>query len=537
MNCVIAYYCIVTFFVLFSSPVVVVADQGSNTLLEQEHDSSSASRALAKTPIFTCPKKGHHGGHIKFHGVRSRPKKRLYKHRKSLLTIGEIAKKRGFTILEKALTVTGLFKTVHDPHADLTVFAPTDTAFKHLGEAKLKELFAKPELLKKIIKYHVVDCTVTSKSIAAMKTSHIRLPTLSGYFLHVILKLRRIFVKGDGNGHKYLPRVIKKDIKAKNGVIHVIDKVLLPRYFPPHLPTITKWARTNKSLRTLVRFLDVTGLADAAGDANNELTVFAPTNRAFKKLGKDKLNYLLSNPHILKAVLNYHIAGKTTITSEMLFKINSVPTLLKDQYFGKDQCFGVTHKKKKVFLKGKANPRHFKINAVDRKASNGVVHVIDQVLMPTLPIYATFALNGYSLLTKLLKDAGLAAILNDLNQKVNLYTVFAPTDAAFQALGQPKLNDVLADKELLKKILSTHVVVHVVKPGSTAALPTAPASLTTLSGSIIEVYEGERDGVLGLLAKGPGNQFPGKVGAAYVDATYVHATNGFIYGIDHVLLP
>ena len=544
MNCVIAYYCIVTFFVLFSSPGVVVANHDA-TLLEQEHDSSSASRTLATTTIFTCPNKDEHrellwrrnSDRINEHkeryrkwrnGVRRRPKKRLYKHRKkTMTTIGEIAKKRGFTMLVKALTATGLWETVLEPFADLTLFAPTDRAFNNLGDEKLKELFDKPELLKQILLYHVVGCTVTSRNIAAMKRSHITVPTLSGdNTLEVIVRLRRIFVKGDGNNRNNIPRVIKRDTRATNGVIHVIDEVLLPRPSAADLPTIAKLAQSNKRLRTLVKALGVTGLVNAAGDANSELTVFAPTNRAFKRLGKDNLNYLLNNPEILKAVLNYHIAGETTITSEMLVKMDSVQTLLKDQ------SFGVTQKNNEVFLKGNANTRYFKIKAVDRKASNGIVHVIDRVLMPTLPICATAALNGYSLLTKALKKTDLSAILNDMNQRVNLYTVFAPTDAAFQALGQTKLNDVLADKELLTKILSTHVVVRDVKLDSTAALTTAPVSLTTMSGSTIEVYEGERNGVFALLAKGPSNQYPAKVVATDVDAT-----NGIIYGIDQVLLP
>ena len=543
MNCVIAYYCIVTLFVLFSSPGVVVPNHDA-TLLEQEHD-SSASRALATTTMLTCPNKDEHrellrrrnSDRINEHkeryrksrnGVRRHPKKRLYKHRKKTMrTIGEIAKKRGFTMLVRALTATGLWETVLEPSADLTLFAPTDRAFNNLGDEKLKELFDKPELLKKILLYHVVGCTVTSRNIAAMKTSHITVPTLSGdSTLELILRFRRIFVKGDGNNRKNLPRVIKRDTRATNGVIHVIDEVILPRPSAADLPTITKLAQSNKRLRTLVKALDVTGLVNAAGDANSELTVFAPTDRALKRLGKDNLNYLLNNPEILKSVLNYHIAGETTITSEMLVKMDSVQTLLKDQ------SFGVTQKNNEVFLKGNANTRYFKIKAVDRKASNGVVHVIDRVLMPTLPICATAALNGYSLLTKALKETDLSAILNDMNQRVNLYTVFAPTDAAFQALGQTKLNDIFADKELLRQILSTHVVVRDVKLDSTAALTTAPVSLTTMSGSMIEVYQGERNGVYALLAKGPSNQYPAKVVATDVDAT-----NGIIYGVDQVLLP
>ena len=513
MNCRIAYW-IVTCYLWVCAPVYVVADHDA-ALLEEEHD-SSPSRALST--MFTCPDDKHR--ELGSRKGRRHEKKHEYKYHKSLKTIGELVKRSGFNILVKTLPSTDLLHTVLDPSVDFTFFAPTDMAFKKLGAEKLKELFDTPAILKEVLLNHVVGCSVTSRDLAALM-SPITVPTLfENSSLEVIVRgRRRLFVKGDGNKGKNVPRVINADVMASNGVIHVIDEVILPA---PVLPTITELAQSTKRLRTLVDALKRTGQVTATTDPNSELTVFAPIEKAFEKLGKDNLDYLFNNPEILKMILLYHIA-KGTITSEMLIKMDSVETLL-------DQSFGVTQNKNKILLKGIANTKRSKIKKADLEASNGVVHRIHQVLVPILPIGATAALNGFSLLTKALEETGLSDVLNDVNEPFKLYTVFAPTDAAFNALGQKKLNNIFADTEVLKKILLSHVVVDV-KLDRMALLKDVPVSFTSLSDSKINLYQDKRKGVDALLIKCPSNHYPAKV------VTDIDAINGIIHVIEKVLLP
>ena len=513
MNSFIAYW-IVTFYVLVSAPAYVVADHDAS-LMEQEQD-SSASRALST--IFMCPDDEHRQLGSR-RGRRHEKKREDKKHKKRIKTIGEIAVNSGFSILVQALEVTGLLDTVLDPSVDLTVFAPTDMAFSKLGEEKLDELLDTPAVLRETLLYHVVGCTVTSEDLAALK-SPITVPTLSGdSTLEVIVRRGKIFVKGDGNDRKNLPQVVKADVKASNGVIHVIDEAILPG--PSDLPTFTGLGETEKEASRSINALRLSGLENFINDPKNELTIFAPTNEAFERLGQDNLDYVLNNPDILKLIFRYHIA-EGTITSEMLVGMDSVQSLL-------DQSIGVELKRKTVFLQGNRNTELAKVKKVDLRAVNGVAHLIDKVLIPILPIGATAAFSDFSLLTTALEATGLSAVLNDVNKPVTLYTVFAPTDAAFQAIGEKKLNTILGNTKLLKKILLTHVLGDV-RLDSTAVLKAVPVSLTTLSGSEIKVFQGKRK--IGLFIEGPGNRDP-----AEVVATDIDAINGIIHVIDQVLLP
>ena len=133
------------------------------------------------------------------------------------------------------------------------------------------------------------------------------------------------------------PESSRPYVRASNGVIHVIDEVILP---VPGLPTITKLTQSTKRLMTLVASLTCTGLVTTTTDQNSELTVFTPIEKAFEKFGKDNLDYLFNNPEIWKLILLNHIT-KGTITSEMLIKMliemDSIETLL-------DQSLGVTQK-------------------------------------------------------------------------------------------------------------------------------------------------------------------------------------------------
>ena len=121
--------------------------------------------------------------------------------------------------------------------------------------------------------------------------------------------------------------------------------------------------------------------------------------------------------------------------------------------------------------------------------------------------------------------------LNDVNEPFKLYTVFAPTYAAFNALGQKKLNSIFANTKFLKKILLSHIVVDV-KLDHMALLKDVPVSFTMLLDSEINLYQDKRKGVFALLIKCPSNHYPAKV-----VATDINVINGIIRIIDKVLLP
>ena len=131
----------------------------------------------------------------------------------------ETAKSAGqFNTLLKAATEAGLADTLAADGADLTVFAPTDEAFAKLPEGALNDLLQDKEALKAVLLYHVVKGKVTSDAVVGLDGK--RVDTLSG-------KKVRVSVK-DGTVMLNKAKVVKADVMASNGVIHVIDTVLLP---------------------------------------------------------------------------------------------------------------------------------------------------------------------------------------------------------------------------------------------------------------------------------------------------------------------
>jgi uncharacterized surface protein with fasciclin (FAS1) repeats len=129
-----------------------------------------------------------------------------------------------FTTLLKAVDSSGLTPVLTKPGA-LTVFAPTDAAFAALPAGALDGLMADPAALQKAVAYHVVN---TKLAASAVKGQTAKVPSVAG---------GEIYVDGTGEGVKVNDAtVIQADVQASNGVIHVIDKVIMPGFTPPAPP-------------------------------------------------------------------------------------------------------------------------------------------------------------------------------------------------------------------------------------------------------------------------------------------------------------
>jgi uncharacterized surface protein with fasciclin (FAS1) repeats len=120
-----------------------------------------------------------------------------------------------FTTLAKALDAAGLVDTLKGP-GPFTVFAPTDAAFAKLPAGTLEKLLADKEQLTKVLTYHVVSGSVQAVDVVKLKSAK----TVEGADVMIAVKGKKVMVN---NAH-----VVKTDIEASNGVIHVIDTVLLP---------------------------------------------------------------------------------------------------------------------------------------------------------------------------------------------------------------------------------------------------------------------------------------------------------------------
>jgi transforming growth factor-beta-induced protein len=268
-----------------------------------------------------------------------------------------------FTTLLAAADAAGLVDALK-AEGPLTVFAPTDEAFASLPEGTLDELL-KPEskqALTDILLYHVVDGKVMAADVAALTSA----TTLLG---------KDVAVKTDmGNVYINDAQVILTDIETSNGVIHVIDSVLLPpaeeEASMGAMGTIVDVAAADGRFQTLLAAAGAAGLAETLS-GEGPLTVFAPTDEAFAKLPAGTVEGLLEPDakQQLTDILLYHVVDGKVMAADVV-GLTSAPTVL-----GKD--ISISIKDGKVFLNDT-----IEVIITDIEASNGVIHVIDGVLLP-----------------------------------------------------------------------------------------------------------------------------------------------------------
>lgn len=270
---------------------------------------------------------------------------------------------------------------------------------------------------------------------------------------------------------------------------------------PAPLPTITATAAATSNLSTLVSALQAAGL-DATLNGTGPFTVFAPVNSAFSALPADVVTRLLEtgNRAILTKLLTFHVVPGR-ITASQLTNGQTLTTV-------EGTALPVT------IVSGVVRVGGARVTTTDIAASNGVVHLLDGVMLGSLDVVDQAIIRGFSTLVSAATTAGLGNALRTTNN----ITVFAPTNAAFAAIpgGAP------TTAAALTPVLQYHVV----GARALAASLTNGQSLTTLQGGALTV------GITGSAVR-----VTGRVNFANVVATDVVAKNGVIHVIDTVLLP
>ena len=328
--------------------------------------------------------------------------------------IVEVATAAGsFPTLLAAVEAAGLADALSDDSASLTVFAPTEAAFAALPEGTLDALLADTEALANILTYHVLDSEVGVG--AALDLAPTTVATLQGGDI-------ALTKRDDDYLYVNLSQVVDYDIEASNGVIHVIDSVLLPPDLTPSTMTIAEIAQADGNFDTLVTALTAANLVGTVNDPDASLTVFAPTDAAFEELGEAAVNYLLNNLEILESTLLYHVVAGAELTS-----IDAIAATGTSLVMANGDEATISLGESGLMIEG-AN-----IVTTDIVASNGIIHVIDVVLEApsavAAPLAVTLAADGsFSTLSGLIEEAGLADELMDPNANM---TIFAPTDDAF----------------------------------------------------------------------------------------------------------
>jgi transforming growth factor-beta-induced protein len=272
-----------------------------------------------------------------------------------------------FGTLVAAVQAAGLVDTLKG-EGPFTVFAPTEEAFAALPPGTLEQLLADPQgQLTQILLYHVVP----GKVMAADVTDGLEASTAQGSPVKFMVADGKVMIN-DAN-------VVATDIAATNGVIHVIDKVILPpaeagseaaaAEAAPAAGTIPEVAAGAGNFATLLAAVEAAGLADELS-GEGLFTVFAPTDEAFAKIPADTLNALLADPQgQLTQILLYHVVPGRVLAADVKDGLEA------ETLQGAPLRFTVG-------ADGSVKIGDVTTVGTDVVASNGVIHVIDAVLLP-----------------------------------------------------------------------------------------------------------------------------------------------------------
>lgn len=423
-----------------------------------------------------------------------------------------------FSILVAAVTKAGLAPALADTTKSYTVFAPTNAAFAQLLTALgitngLDGLTA--EQLAPILRYHVLPAKVESGAATTAATANAKVDSLGG---KVQLSLSGSTITLDGTAS-----VTAADIQASNGVIHVIDRVILP--------SIADIATTTPALSSLVAAL---ALADTAtpspglvaaldDDGAAKVTVFAPANDAFAALvgalqGTDDgattgISALTSfTPGQVAPVLRYHLLGAQVLSE-------AVPA--------SGTIDGVGGKLEVARSGGDVTVDGADVVIADILASNGVVHVINQVLLPSITDVVTTDARFTALKGAVVAADGASTTTPKVGAALDgaaAFTLFAPTNAAFGALPAVPSGQALTD------VLLFHAV-----PGAPVFAASALGLASPLTAATALTSQSLTVGPEGTPAQVKVTDGTGAKGTV-VEAN-LFTSNGVIHVIDRVLLP
>jgi transforming growth factor-beta-induced protein len=416
-----------------------------------------------------------------------------------------------FSTLVAALTAADLVTTLSDEDASFTVFAPTNAAFELIAGSTLTALLADTDALSKVLLQHVVaEVAVNSVNAYALSGTMVDTASMAKVGLSINMATDTLTFGG--------ANVVMKDIYTTNGIIHVIDAVIIGDVaLPEPNMSLVEVASGNPDLSTLVSALQSTGLDTTLANLDNDYTVFAPTNAAFAKLPAGTVEGLSSEQ--LTDILLYHVIAGEVLSDGAIKVAQSMDNMAA---MANEAKAAVSFTDARLFINGA------KVSAANVMAKNGVVHLIDNVIMPpAMMVEPTMNIvevaladpDNFSTLVAALTAADLVTTLS--NEEAT-FTVFAPTNAAFAKIDADALTALLADTEALTKVLLTHVVAES-SISSFDAYAANGGSLTTASGTMIDVSIDAESGQL-------------IVGGAKVVISDVYTTNGIIHVIDTVII-
>eukprot|EP01065_Artemidia_motanka_P006440 TRINITY_DN13169_c0_g1_i1.p1 TRINITY_DN13169_c0_g1~~TRINITY_DN13169_c0_g1_i1.p1 ORF type:complete len:1128 (+),score=335.99 TRINITY_DN13169_c0_g1_i1:50-3385(+) len=435
----------------------------------------------------------------------------------------------------------------------LTLFAPRDAAFDLWPAGQLDALMANPDVLKKVISYHVVEGYYNKQRLVDGGPSS-ALATLQGSAmpysvdaLGKVVTLRPGLSDGDG-------LLVLEDLRATNGVVHVIDKVLLPPDVPLPAPIVPTPPPTlpvaapspNEVIPLLAaRSQGLTKTAELWNDpaipnrphnilsGGGPFTVFAPTNQAWAALPEGQKEYLNDFPAEMNKVLLYHVVQGNSILASGLPAASPLITMSGDTLM----VSRTTDLAETRYLADRTSV----LFPVDLRAANGVVHVSGGVPIPasvTLPSKdLSEVISGITRASTFWRmvlaasrlsptDLGALGVLRSSGP----LTIFVPSDGAWSRLPAGQLEAIMRDPTLVRAVIDAHIVDQYV---AAADMRPGPGSLATRQGGGSLVYSTDLKGVTAVNRDG---WFESEA-ARLEDTVDLRATNGIAHFIDSPLIP
>nr|XP_058917053.1 transforming growth factor-beta-induced protein ig-h3 isoform X2 [Kogia breviceps] len=382
-----------------------------------------------------------------------------------------------FETLRAAVAASGL-NTLLEGDGQYTLLAPTNEAFEKIPAETLNRILGDPEALRDLLNNHILKSAMCAEAIVA----GLSLETLEGTTLEVGCSGDMLTINGK-------PIISNKDVVATNGVIHYIDELLIP----DSAKTLFELAEES-DVSTAVDLFRQAGLGTHLS-GTERLTLLAPMNSVFKD-GTPPIDAQMKN-----LLLNHMI--KDQLASKYLYHGQILETL--------------GGKKLRVFVyRNSLCIENSCIAAHDKRGRYGTLFTMDRVLTPPAGTVMD-VLKGdsrFSMLVAAIQSAGLTETLN----REGVYTVFAPTNEAFQALPPGELNKLLGNAKELANILKYHVGDEILVSGGIGAL----VRLKSLQGDKLEVSS--KNNVVNV------NKEP-------VTEVDIMATNGVVHAISSVLQP
>ncbi|MGB1252322.1 MAG: fasciclin domain-containing protein [Candidatus Promineifilaceae bacterium] len=435
-----------------------------------------------------------------------------------------------FTLWDEALQsaqLTGMLKSGYG----FTVLAPTDAAIKAMDQQLWQMMLKDRELMRQFVFYHIVNGQLTVTNISLLNS----IPTTLGSPISVNKRNGQFYLNG-------LTKITIPNVQAANGILHGVDRVLSPSEIAivptvqPTSPASVKKASIFEQMAQDGRFTVFTGHIRTVGmenllDTKGPFTLFVPTDAAFAQLPVELRQRMSTNHAMMRQMLLYHMMPGQQMITQLRTSPAPLGTLLdKDATisFRPQQSSANNGGATGLILNDAA-----RVIDGDYVASNGVLHVVDAVLIPPVkdfdgPQSAPGTANQlYSTFDVLINDARFGRFVEDV-QLAGLesmlawhgpFTVFAPTDAAYATLPSKTIERMEENYRNFQHFAMYHIVKgHI--------------DLTTLQNS------GQLATMLGEnLTLTHANGVTTIDGRARVILQEIQTSNGIIYAVDAVLIP